>query len=162
VDRRSRVRDGTLGSVPRDESGMVGEADHDALLENPRDGVCRLRTSLLVDDVEDFLDGAAERVLFAPTGQAFGFRVADRDARLLLGREDDIANAVESCREELFRPQQLVRSLAPLRQVARDLGEPNQLSVGATKRGDDDVGPEAAAVLSNSPAFVLDPALATR
>ena len=47
-----------------------------------------------------------------------------------------------------------------LGQVARDLGEAEQLAVRVVQRGDDHVGPETRAVLAHPPAFVLAAAFA--
>src|SRR5262249_34328957 len=49
--------------------------------------------------------------------------------------------------------------LAPLGQVAGDLGVALQLAVRIAQRGDHHAGPEARAVLADAPAFVLDAAL---
>ena len=45
---------------------------------------------------------------------------------------------------------------ATLGQITRDLGEPDELTAGVTKRRDDDIRPEAGSVLPHAPAFVLD------
>ena len=45
---------------------------------------------------------------------------------------------------------------AALREVARDLGEADQLAGRIAHRGDDDVGPEQGAVLAHAPALVFE------
>ena len=52
--------------------------------------------------------------------------------------------------------------LAPHRQVARDFGKADQLTVGAAQRGDDYVGPETGAILAHPPAFVFEATFAAR
>jgi hypothetical protein len=52
-------------------------------------------------------------------------------------------------------PQQLFVGAA-FGQVARDLGKPDQLAHCIAQRRDDDVGPEAAAILADAPVLVLE------
>lgn len=59
-------------------------------------------------------------------------------------------------------PQRLLLSRTSLGEVSRHLGEPDQLAVLVAKRRDDDVGPEARAVLPHAPAFILEPAQSGR
>src|SRR5688572_28671356 len=47
---------------------------------------------------------------------------------------------------------------AALREIAGDLGEPEQLAGFVAQRGNDDVRPEARAVLADTPVLVLEPA----
>ncbi|MNS55774.1 hypothetical protein D3C72_886160 [compost metagenome] len=63
-------------------------------------------------------------------------------------------------RLQLDRLGRQVLHLAALRQVARDLGEADQLAVFVVDGRDDDVGPEAGAVFADAPTFVLDVAVA--
>ena len=67
----------------------------------------------------------------------------------------DWNSASRACSSALLR-------LAPLGDVAGDLGEADQLAVLVADRVDDDVGPEAAAVLAHAPALRLEAALAQR
>ena len=60
----------------------------------------------------------------------------------------------------LLRPLQRLLRLPPLGDVARDLGEADQLAVVVADRVDDDAGPEARAVLAHAPALGLELALA--
>ena len=63
-------------------------------------------------------------------------------------------------RELLLRPLQRLGRLAPLGDVARDLGEAQQLAVVVANRIDDDAGPEFRAVLAYAQALGLERALA--
>src|SRR6185312_8292128 len=44
----------------------------------------------------------------------------------------------------------------PIGEIARDLGEADQFAMLVAERGDDDIRPEARAVLANAPALVLE------
>ena len=59
----------------------------------------------------------------------------------------------------LALPERLLGGLA-FGQVARDLGKADQLAGRLADRIDDDVGPEARAVLADAPAFALELAFA--
>ena len=56
----------------------------------------------------------------------------------------------------------LLLGSAPLGQIARDLGETNDLAARVAQRRDDHVRPEASAVLAKAPSFVFEPAIARR
>src|SRR5262249_34433817 len=58
--------------------------------------------------------------------------------------------------------QPLLLELAPLGQVARHLGEADQPTLTVEDARDDDVGPEAPAVLAEAPAQVLEATVARR
>ena len=62
----------------------------------------------------------------------------------------------------LARLQALLSEAAALGQIARHLGEADQLAVLGAQRGDDHVRPELRAVLADAPALVLEPAVARR
>src|SRR5438045_558018 len=47
-----------------------------------------------------------------------------------------------------------------LREIARHLREPEQLTLRVEERGDDDIRPEARSIFPNPPAFVLETPLA--
>src|SRR5436189_5517923 len=53
-------------------------------------------------------------------------------------------------------PHALVFPQASLREIARDLGKPDELADVVMDRADDDVGPEHRPVLANPPGFVLE------
>jgi hypothetical protein len=53
--------------------------------------------------------------------------------------------------------QQVLLERAAFRQVARDLAEADVLATAVIDRRDDDVGPEARAVLAHAPALLLEP-----
>ena len=102
ADGRTAVGDGPLRAVTRDQRGVIGEPDDDALGQHPGDGILRLGARLLVDDVEDLLERASDRLLLRPTGQPFGDRVDAGDAPCCVGGEHGVADAVEGRREALF------------------------------------------------------------
>src|SRR5579871_566202 len=74
---------------------MVGETHHHALGEYAADRVDGLGARLFVEDVEDFLDGAAERILLRPAGQTLGDWIDPRDAGILVSGQHAVADAVE-------------------------------------------------------------------
>ena len=59
-------------------------------------------------------------------------------------------------------PQLLLLQPAAVGQIARHLGEADQLAVLGAQRGDHHVGPESRAVLAHAPALVLEPSVARR
>src|SRR6185312_8285230 len=69
-----------------------------------------------------------------------------------------IPNTFDEQAEILFANANRFFGLAPLGQIPRDLGESDELATVVTQRGDDDVGPEARAVLPKAPAFILEAA----
>ena len=71
-----------------------------------------------------------------------------------------VGHALHQQPELLFAlPETPFRRLA-LGQIARDLGESDDLPVRRTDRIDDHMGPEPAAVLADAPAFAFEPAFA--
>ena len=64
-----------------------------------------------------------------------------------------------SRRKLLLASPELFLGRLALAQVARDLGEAEEVRRGVADRVDDDVGPEARAVLADAPALVLEAAL---
>src|SRR5690242_7390210 len=74
-------------------------------------------------------------------------RIQHEDGVIFYGLDEE-AEALFAQAEFLFR-------VTPLREIACDLRETHQLAVRCSERGNNDVGPEAGAVLSDSPAFVL-------
>ena len=158
-DRRAAVRDRPFGAVARDERGVIGEPDDHALGQHAADRVGCLRAGVLVDDVEDLLDRAANRLLLRPPGQPLGDGIDSRDPPVFVGGEHGIADAVKGRRQILFTTSLLLFGVLAIGQVSGDLAEPSQLAVRIAKRRDHHVRPEAAAVLAHSPAFILDAAL---
>src|SRR5438094_4603849 len=63
------------------------------------------------------------------------------------------------CRFSPFRFEKLILDLFLFGDVTRDFGESAQTAGLVTKRGDDDVGPKARAILSDPPAFRLEPTM---
>src|SRR6185312_17461521 len=57
--------------------------------------------------------------------------------------------------------ERLLRGVA-LGQIAGELGKADELALVAEQAVDDDIGPEAAAVLAHAPALGLEPALGER
>ena len=89
------------------------------------------------------------------------------ERRLELVRSDGeelVADAQRLLRADSVhvQPPPLVFSLLALGQIARHLGEPDQLARVASQRGDDHVCPESGSVLADAPPFVLDPPLFRR
>ena len=85
------------------------------------------------------------------------FQVATR--AIGIEHEDGVfGDAFDQEAKTLFAAAQVLFVGAPLRQVARDLGEPEQLTVGISHGRDDDVRPEQRAVLSDAPTLVLEDA----
>jgi hypothetical protein len=60
------------------------------------------------------------------------------------------------------RALECLLGFAALADVARDLGEPDQLAGAVADRIDDDIGPEMAAILADPPAFALVASVAQR
>ena len=83
------------------------------------------------------------------------FHVATRP--LAIEHEDGVvADAFYQQAKALFAAAQLLFMGSPPRQVARDLGEAQQLPVCISQRRDDDVGPELRAVFPDAPALVFE------
>ena len=75
----------------------------------------------------------------------------EHDDRVVLDHLDKHAEA-------LFALAQPFLVLAPLGEVAGDLGEAEQRAIRPAQRGDDHIGPEARAVLAHAPSFVFESA----
>ena len=60
------------------------------------------------------------------------------------------------------RGSEILQERAPLRDIAGDLGEADELTVSVSQGGDDDVRPEPGAVLADPPPLVLEPAVGHR
>jgi hypothetical protein len=72
------------------------------------------------------------------------------------------AHALHQQAEAFLALAQLVLVVAPLRQVAGDLGEADERAALVAHGGDDDVGPEQRSVLADPPALVLERAVPGR
>src|SRR6267378_7826860 len=84
-----------------------------------------------------------------------------RDAPLGVQHEDGVVlNTLRQQPEGLFAATQRVLHFLALRQVAGHLREPDDRAIRISHGRDDHVGPEAGAVLPNSPALVFRTALA--
>jgi hypothetical protein len=70
--------------------------------------------------------------------------------------EGVVGHALDQQPEALFALAQCFLVHAPLAQVARDLGEAEQLARFVAQGGDHDVRPEARAVLLHPPALILE------
>src|SRR6185436_8784041 len=79
----------------------------------------------------------------------------EHEDRVVLHGLDHEAEAFLAAADVLF-------VAAALREVARDLGEPDELSGRIAEGGDHDVGPEEGAILADPPAFVLEAPLRPR
>src|SRR5437870_4336190 len=80
-----------------------------------------------------------------------------RDEALRVQHVDGVVlHAIDEQAKALLGVAQLFFLSAPHAQVARDLREGEQLSLVVAQRGDDDVRPEARAVLPYPPALVLE------
>ena len=73
-----------------------------------------------------------------------------------------VGDALDEQPEVLLASAQLLLGGLPLGEVARDLGEADELARGIADRIDDDVRPEAGAVLADAPALLLEASLAGR
>src|SRR6185436_18380896 len=78
-----------------------------------------------------------------------------------LRREDEDAVVLDALDEQPKSPALLLGGPA-LGQIARDLGEADDLAGVVAERCDHHVGPEPRAVLAHAPALVLEPALTAR
>ncbi len=86
----------------------------------------------------------------------FGAAVPGGHVPLRIQHEDGVVlDGVDQQAKAFFAAPKLLVRLPPRRRVARDLREPDVLTVRAVERGDDDVGPEARAVFANAPTLVL-------
>ena len=82
------------------------------------------------------------------------FEIADDDGQQVVEVVRDAAGELADAFHLLRLPQPLFGG-APFGQIARDLGEADQLSIRVLNRIDDDARPEPAAVLADAPAFGL-------
>src|SRR4029077_16040959 len=115
------------------------------------------------------LDGAGQAIAVARRRlerALQGFQIADDDGQEIVEvvrhAAGELADPFHLLRlGELFlRPLQRLRRLAPLADVARDLGEAQQLALVVANRIDDDAGPEFRTVLAHAQALGLERALA--
>ncbi len=105
----------------------------------------------------------AEDLLAAIALDAFGARVPAADPALQVEHiERVVGHALDQQAQLLLALPQLLLSLAPLGQVAGDLGVADQAALRVADRIDDHVGPEPAASLADAPALVFEAALFPR
>src|SRR3569833_1364719 len=122
-----------------------------------------------VDEVHHVIDLALDhRVLARERGIAAQLDQLERGH----DRRERVAQLVAEHRQELvlapvrFLGGEPARTLLlaadPIREIARDLREPDQLTRGVADRADNGVRPEPRAVRADAPALVLEPAGLTR
>src|SRR5690606_30960608 len=102
-----------------------------------------------VEHVADLEAGDRARADVPRTNATFA---VDEEDRVLLHRVDQQPHL-------LLAPEQLLLVIAPLGEVARDFREADVLAALVAQRGEDHAGPEPAAVLAHTPAFVLEAAV---
>ena len=94
-DGCGRVVDRAARPVLGREVRMIGEADHDALAQHPRDGVLDRLAGDLIGDTEDVLERLPACLFARPSRQRLGHRVQEGDAPLAVGRNHRVAHAAE-------------------------------------------------------------------
>ena len=108
VHGRAAIRDRALASILRYQDGMVREAMNcsrgQGLLHRDYAGQSRL----LVNNVEDFVDGPPDGVCLGPTRESLCHRVQESDAALGVRGNQPVANGMDDHGEFLFARVKLV------------------------------------------------------
>src|SRR5262245_5563114 len=108
-------------------------------------------------------DMAADDLLVAVALDALGADVpVHHDAAGIEHEDRVVADTLHQQAKPLLAVEQRLLHGAPLREVAGDLGEPDEGAVFVVHDVEDRVRPEAAAVLAHAPALALEAALAPR
>ena len=92
-DRRAAVGDGKIGAVASEQRGVVLQERGLAVAQHAPHRALDPLARLLVHDVEDLLDGAAEGLGERPAGQRLGGGVQGHDPPCGVGRDDAVADA---------------------------------------------------------------------
>ncbi len=188
-DRGGGFLNGHFPPVPGDQGGVVGQLARQPVepraLHFPKDLADRVLDRLagfLVEDAKDSLQGLPGRLPGTPAGQPRRHRIEEghvpapvrddhgvRDAgqgdvQLLALPVDLLGGHLRgpACGLLLQQPAGVLLGQPAFRQVSGDLGETPQRAFFVAQGGDDDVGPEAGAVLAHPPALVLDAPLGRR
>src|SRR6185437_14170154 len=128
--------------------------DLELTLELPRCDVFRR-----VEDREVLSDD----LVFGITFDSLRALVPSDDVAPRVEHEDRVIfDALDEQAESLITLPQLLFGRTSRREVARDLGEAQNFAVVTAQRRDQDVGPEAGAILSDAPSLVLDAAIRDR
>ena len=114
------------------------------------DAPIRLAEARWDQQLQGHADGAVGRDAEHPLGGG----IEERDALLGVDADDRVHRRADDGRESRLGGSQLL-GRAACSQVARDLGVPAQLTGRVANRGDDHIGPEAGAVLADTPTHVL-------
>ena len=131
-DGRGAVGDLVFGAVPRDQGGVVGQADHHALAQDPAHRMLGGLAGECVDDVEDLDHGVAQGLAAAPAGHALGDRVHARDQSLQIGHQDRVADRVQGHREALLALFQRLGGTGDLpRHVLHGVGQVGDIAAAA-------------------------------
>ena len=112
ADGCAAVVDGKLGAVLADEDGVVGDADDAVEPLDFGDGVLNRLAGGLVDDVEDFADGAIAGVGFEPSGEFLGDGIHQLDLALGVAGDDTVADGGEGGTEVLLGLEELFGAAA--------------------------------------------------
>src|SRR5690606_9698714 len=110
------------------------------------------------------LEGLADHLRRAIAEEVLGARVPAAHPALRIEHHDRVVGdafqqqpeALLAVAKTLLAAAQAFLVLAPLREVAGDLGETEELAVVVADRGDQHARPEARAVLAQPPSFVLE------
>ncbi len=116
-------------------------------------GVLRIELAEVLPD--DLLGTVALYARGAVVPGGYGTRDVEHEDRI-------VAYALDEQSKPLLAVPKTFLVLAPLREVASNLCESKQRLIGAVQGGDDDVRPEARAILSHPPALVLEASLRGR
>ncbi len=116
------------GPVATDQHGMVGQADDLPFRETARDRVRRRLAGLLVDDVEDFTEGAPLGLGRGPAGERLRHGIEVLHDRASIGRDDGVADGMQRDLGALLLVEQSLLGLLALGDVSPHADDGNDLA----------------------------------
>jgi hypothetical protein len=110
----SAVIDADLGSIFRDEEGVIGEAYDGSEAAYFVDGTFDDGPGLFVEDTEDLVEIEVASIRFRPACEVLSDRVHKDDSSALIAGDDSVADAAKCCVEPLFASKGLLAATASL------------------------------------------------
>ncbi len=110
---RRGVFNGNLVAMAVHQHGVVGKANHFALLEHPIDRVRHRQAGVFIEDVHDVLERLASHLITPPARERLRHRIHEFNAAACIGGDDRIANGFEGHLHPLFfGGKQFLRAVA--------------------------------------------------
>ena len=89
------VFNASFRSVSSNQGGVIGQADDNSFAQNFVHRIFRRLAGFFIDDVENFFQRLAGRLVGFPPGHHFGDRIEKSDFALSIGRDHCVADAGE-------------------------------------------------------------------